>query len=69
MSDQDTMRDEYDFSHGVRGKHAYIREGTTNLVLLDSDVAEVFPDSASVNEALRLLAKLARQQTERPAAT
>jgi hypothetical protein len=67
--DQDTMRDEYDFSGGVRGKHASFVAGRTNLVLLDPDVAEVFPDSASVNEALRLLAKLARQQTERPAAT
>ena len=59
------MRDEYDFTKGVRGKHAYTREGRTNLVLLDPDVVDLFPDSASVNVALRLLAKLARQQTER----
>jgi len=65
MSDQDTMRDEYDFTKGVRGKHTYVRDGKTNLVLLDPDVAAVFPDSASVNEALRLLARLARQQSER----
>jgi hypothetical protein len=65
MDERDTMRDEYDFTKGVRGKHAYIREGRTNLVLLDPDVVDLFPDSASVNEALRLLAKLARQQTER----
>ena len=63
--DRDTMRDEYDFTGGVRGKHAALIAQGTNLVLLDPDVAEVFPDSASVNEALRLLAKLARQQTDR----
>jgi hypothetical protein len=65
MDERDTMRDEYDFTKGVRGKHAYIREGRTNLVLLDPDVVDLFPDSASVNEALRLPAKLARQKTER----
>ena len=65
MRDQDTMRDEYDFTNGVRGKHAFLREGKTNLILLDPDVAELFPDSASVNEALRLLVKLARQQAKR----
>jgi hypothetical protein len=64
---RDTMRDEYGFSAGVRGKHARMMEGGSNLVLLDPDVAELFPDSASVNEALRLLAKLAQRQTERAA--
>ena len=63
--EDDTMRDEYDFSRGVRGKHAALIAGGTNLVLLDPDVAEVFRDSASVNEALRVLVKLARQQAER----
>ena len=65
--DDDTMRDEYDFSGGVRGKHAALVRGGTNLVLLDPDVAEVFRDLASVNEALRVLVKLARQQAERAA--
>jgi hypothetical protein len=69
MDEQDTMRDEYDFSGGVRGKHAAFVAGRTNLVLLDPDVAEVFHDLASVNEALRLLAKLARQQAEQAAAS
>ena len=59
--EQDTMREEYDFSGGVRGKHyqAY-REGT-NLVLLEPDVAEIFKDSATVNSALRMLAKIAQE--------
>jgi hypothetical protein len=66
--ERDTMRDEYDFSEAVRGKYAARVARGTNIVKLDPDVAELFPDSASVNEALRLLAKLARQQST-PAAT
>lgn len=65
--EDDTMRDEYDFSNGVRGKYAARLAHGTNIVKLDPDVAEVFRDSASVNEALRVLVKLARQQTERAA--
>ena len=63
LMDFDTMRDEYGFTGAVRGKYAARVAGGTNIVRLDPDVAAVFPDSASVNEALRLLAKLARQQT------
>ena len=46
----------------VRGKHrtAY-REGT-NVILLDAGIAKAFPDSASVNRALRLLLDLARHE-------
>ena len=62
----DEPRAEYDFSAGVRGKHhEQYREGT-NVVVLDADVAEVFHDSASVNEALRMLVRLAREQTHLP---
>ena len=61
------MRDEYDFTGGVRGKHAARFAEGSNLVFLEPDVAEVFKDSASVNEALRVLAKLAKQQAERAA--
>lgn len=67
MDDADTMRDEYAFSGGVRGKHAATFAEGSNLVFLDPDVAEVFRDSASVNEALRILVKLARQQADRSA--
>jgi hypothetical protein len=56
------MRSEYDLSQlkgGVRGK--YYREATagTNLVLIDPELANVFPDTESVNRALRLLADTA----------
>ena len=49
------MRAEYDFSGGVRGKHAARYAQGTNVVVLDPDVAKAFPDSAAVNEALRAL--------------
>jgi hypothetical protein len=44
---------------GVRGKYAArLREGS-NIVLLDDDVAEAFPTSAAVNDALRAVMKAA----------
>ena len=60
----DELRPEYDLSEllegGVKGKYAdRFREGT-NLVLLAPDVAAVFPDEQAVNEALRLVRRLAR---------
>ncbi len=58
----DEMRPGTDFSHGVRGKHHAAYRAGTNVVLLDADVAKAFPDSASVNRALRLLLDLARDQ-------
>jgi hypothetical protein len=59
----DNLRDEYDFgvlARGVRGKYFRRASAGTNLVLLDPDVARTFRDSRSVNEALRLLANLAK---------
>jgi hypothetical protein len=50
------MRDEYDFSDGVRGKYAARFANGTNVIVLDPDVAKVFPDADAVNRALRLLA-------------
>ena len=50
------MRDEYDFSEGVHGTHAERRSENTNIVRLDPDVAELYPDSKAVNDALRKLA-------------
>jgi hypothetical protein len=54
------MLDEYDFSNGDRGKHAEQYAAGTNVVVLAPDVADVFPDAESVNEALRALVKIAR---------
>jgi hypothetical protein len=58
----DDMRPEYDFSGSVRGKHHEQYRAGTNVVFLDSDVAQVFKDSESVNRALRLLLELAKNQ-------
>ena len=52
------MLDEYDFSKGVRGKYAERYRAGTNLIRLDDDVAEMFPDAKSVNDALRALGKI-----------
>jgi len=56
------MRPEYDFTKGVRGKYTRAYQSGNNLVLLDPDVAAAFPDAASVNRALRVLAELAKQE-------
>ena len=56
----DEMRPEYDFSGGVRAKYYEAYKQSTNIIVLEPDVAEVFRDSAAVNEALRLLAKIAK---------
>jgi hypothetical protein len=58
--DTDTMRPEYDFSNAVRGVTAARYAEGTNVVLLDPDVAEIFPNSRAVNEALRTIARLTR---------
>lgn len=50
---RDEMREEYDFSGGVRGKYAARFAEGTNLVLLAPDVAAVFPTATAVNRALR----------------
>jgi len=58
------MRAEYDFSDGVRGKYVDQYRRGTNVVLLDPEVAEAFPDSKSVNDALRAILAVAAR-TER----
>ena len=59
------MREEYDFSGGVRGKYARRYAEGTNVVLLDPGLSDLFPDSKAVNDALRYLAKLVRQTLKR----
>ena len=62
---EDELRPEYDFSKmnsGVRGKYVERYRTGTNIVLLDPDVAQAFPTSDVVNEALRLLMQIAQRQ-------
>ncbi len=48
-------------SNGVRGKYAKQYHKGVKLIMLDADVAEIFPDAKSVNEALRTLSKVILQ--------
>ncbi len=58
-----TIRSEYDFSGGVRGKYAKRYAQGSNIVVLEPDVAEAFPTARAVNAALR---KLLRESAGRP---
>lgn len=62
----DELRPEYDLASlkgGVRGKYHKQASAGTNLVLLEPDVARAFPDSYSVNRALRLLQEIAAKSS------
>ena len=59
------MLPEYDFSSGVRGKYASRFAKDTIMVVLDPDVAEVFPDRESVNNALRSLSQIIRDRARK----
>ena len=57
------LRQEYDMSQlkgGVRGKYYRQAIAGTNLVLIEPDLMDVFPDGEAVNRALRILADAAR---------
>jgi hypothetical protein len=67
--EEDELRPEYDLSQlkgRVRGKYVERYRAGTNLVLLEPDVAAAFPDAKAVNEALRLLIKVAENQVSNP---
>ena len=63
---KEEMREEYDFSGGVRGKYYKKYMEGTNVVLLEPDVAEVFRDSETVNQALRVLINIAKNRVPQP---
>jgi hypothetical protein len=56
------MRAEYDFSKGVRGKHAARYASGTNVVVIEPDVAAEFPTAEDVNETLRAVAQLLQRR-------
>ncbi|MCX5977546.1 MAG: hypothetical protein NTV33_12185 [Coprothermobacterota bacterium] len=62
MQNDPDMLEEYDFSKGIEGKYARKYAEGTNIVVIDPDVAKIFPDHDSVNQALRSLAKIFRRQ-------
>ena len=67
---EDEMRSEYDLAQlkgRVRGKYVERYRAGTNLVRLESDVQAAFPDEEAVNEALRMLMKVAHRQVQKQA--
>jgi hypothetical protein len=62
------IRPEYDFSTGVRAKYTDGYCCGTNVRLLDPELVAAFPDSKSVNDALRMLVAIAaRIESREPA--
>ena len=62
---EDDLRPEYDFAQmegGIRGKYVDKYRQGTNIVRLDPDVAQAFPNDEAVNEALRMLMQIAQRQ-------
>ena len=58
----DEMLPEYDFSNARPNPYAARYAQGSNIVVLDPDVAAVFPTEAAVNEALRALAGIMRKR-------
>jgi len=58
------MRPEYHFSGGLRGKYADRYHQSVNMVLLEPELAEAFPDSKSVSDALRGLLAIATRANQ-----
>lgn len=65
LADRDTLRPEYDFSGALRGVTAARYAQGSNVVVVDPEVRDVFPDGPAVNDALRALAPLLREQSGR----
>ena len=64
MNNDPDMLEEYDFSKGIRGKYAERYAEGTNVVLIDPDVAEFFPDHETVNDALRSLVRIIKKRQD-----
>ena len=65
--ERDDIRNHYDFRGGIRGKYAARYAEGTNVVVLDPDVAEMFPDRESVNAALRAVGQVVQMRERRRA--
>jgi len=68
----DDLRPEYrreDFGPMVRGKYAARLKESSNIVVLDPEIAEAFPNAKAVNDALRGLLELARASAYRSASS
>ncbi|MFH2093211.1 MAG: hypothetical protein ABIJ31_12690 [Pseudomonadota bacterium] len=59
------MKKEYDFSKGVRGKYTKKYLEGTNVVIIDPDVAEFFSNETSINDILRSLIPVIKNQEKK----
>ena len=66
---EDDILPEYDFSRGRRNPYADRMAQDSVMVVLDPDVARIFPDASSVNDALRALARIAVRTPRRTRST
>jgi len=64
MRNDTDLLQEYDFSKGIRGKYAKRYAEGANVVVIEPDVAEYFPDHQAVNESLRSLIAIIRRQSK-----
>ena len=64
MSNDQDMLKEYDFSKGIRGKYAKRYSEGTNIAVIEPDVAEFFPSTDSVNDALRSLIPIIKKRVK-----
>ena len=64
MPNDPDILEEYDFSKGIRGKYSKRYAEGTNVIVIDPDVVQYFPDHDSVNEALRSLLPIVKRQAK-----
>ena len=62
----DEVLPEYSLRGAVRGKYNHYFAADTKVVVLDPDVADMFPDATAVNSALRALAGIIRERAQIP---
>ncbi len=65
LKNDPTLLEEYDFQKGIRGKYVEKFKKGTNIVVLDPEIMEYFPDSDSVNEALKLLTTIMKNYSHK----
>ncbi len=65
QNEETEMLDEYDFTGGVRGKYVNRIANRNKPIILEPDVAAVFTDSESVNQALRGLLPIIQRRAEK----
>jgi hypothetical protein len=62
MENKSDILEEYDFSKGIRGKYTKRYAEGTNIVAIDPDISEYFPDQESVNSSLRSLMSIIKRR-------